>query len=95
MVHKDGSGDKYDAIYVDACVTNRIEKISCPAPGFYTSGTAENLSKILTRKGVVIIDILSRYLTQAETIQKVAACFQHERPENLKEKYEKFIRSTS
>ncbi|KAK6026380.1 hypothetical protein OSTOST_07676, partial [Ostertagia ostertagi] len=41
---------KYDAIFVDACVANTVEKISCPAPGFYTSETVENLSKILTSK---------------------------------------------
>ncbi|EPB66828.1 hypothetical protein ANCCEY_14080 [Ancylostoma ceylanicum] len=59
-------GHKYDAILVDACVTDVNEWIICPCESFVKHEMVENYAKLLSERGAFIVNVLSvRYTSKS------------------------------
>lgn len=46
-------GAKYDIIHIDACTSDPSADLACPLHVFLTPKTVENLSKLITDKGLL------------------------------------------
>ncbi|KAK5981860.1 hypothetical protein GCK32_007203 [Trichostrongylus colubriformis] len=108
-------GWKYDVVFVDACFTDINREINCPIDQFLQNEHITSLSKLITKKGAVIVDVLSLKMDEKQMADMikgvyekvfrncvirsspsdntVLSCTQHDRPENLKMRYEEFVKS--
>ncbi|WKY01895.1 hypothetical protein Q1695_015701 [Nippostrongylus brasiliensis] len=53
------SGHKYDVIHIDACVMSFEEDINCPTKAFLPPLVVKNIHRLLSDKGVVILNVIS------------------------------------
>ncbi|KAK6725943.1 hypothetical protein RB195_004326 [Necator americanus] len=69
-------GQKYDAIHIDACTTDQSAELACPLVAFLKPEVVKNLSKLLTKKGVVIMNVISLHGKIQESAKRVRTSFQ-------------------
>ncbi|EPB68869.1 Spermine/spermidine synthase [Ancylostoma ceylanicum] len=68
-------GTKYDVIHIDACKPDPSADLACPLKIFLTPATVENLSKVLTDKGAVILNVINLQGKIQESAELVKSSF--------------------
>lgn len=64
-------GQKFDVVHVDACDSDSDADVNCPVAVFLEKEVVKSLHKVLSNKGVLIMNLLSLQLPQAKVYEKV------------------------
>ncbi|XGW07825.1 hypothetical protein V3C99_010734 [Haemonchus contortus] len=69
-------GLHYNAIHIDACTLKDNVTTNCPVDVFYERGTLDLLSRLITSKGVVIVNVLNINGQPYRAAKKVKSAFE-------------------
>ncbi|KAK5981861.1 hypothetical protein GCK32_007204 [Trichostrongylus colubriformis] len=64
-------GQKFDVVHVDACDSDSDADVNCPVAVFLGKEVVKSIHKVLSNKGVLIMNLLSLKLPQAKVYEKV------------------------
>ncbi|RCN41257.1 hypothetical protein ANCCAN_12768, partial [Ancylostoma caninum] len=67
---------KYDVIHIDACKPDPSADLACPLKIFLTPDNVENLTKLITDKGVVILNVINLNGKIQESAKLVKSSFE-------------------
>ncbi|CAJ0603145.1 unnamed protein product [Cylicocyclus nassatus] len=68
-------GVQYDAIILDACYSESTHKILCPTESFLEERTIQQLSKLVSDKGIIVINAAPGTITASEESELLLESF--------------------
>uniref|UniRef100_A0A0K0D380 PABS domain-containing protein n=1 Tax=Angiostrongylus cantonensis TaxID=6313 RepID=A0A0K0D380_ANGCA len=84
------SGIQYEVVHLDICTTDPDAKSLCPIDIFFTEEAVRVLSKLISERGVVIVNVVSARYDSNVIANEIMSCTNVTRPDRLDVAYRKF-----